>query len=40
MKLSSRLTLHGMLVLPLSPDFTLSELAQRFGQLFRTDGRH
>lgn len=32
MKVSKLLTLHGMLVLTLSPDFTLSEAAQRFAQ--------
>lgn len=40
MKVSKLLTLHGMLVLTLSPDFTLSELAHRFERLFRADGRH
>jgi CBS domain-containing protein len=32
MKVSKLLTLHGMLVLTLSPDFTLSEAAKRFSQ--------
>ena len=32
MKVSKLLTLHGMLVLTLSPDFTLSEAARRFAQ--------
>lgn len=32
MKVSKLLTLHGMLVLTISPDFTLAEAARRFAQ--------
>jgi CBS domain-containing protein len=32
MKVSKLLTLHGMLVLTVSPDFTLAEAARRFAQ--------